>query len=168
MISAMVERHHPARHSPGRLTSGDVLQMRIFILFLLSSVSAFAADTGFRAVSSSTTNDAGAILITDTFTRDGQTNLVRVTKIQEGSVVFRSQKFCHNGDPVAWFSFRDGSESFSTVPNSPYKVSVDFLPSKEVRCVIIFGRDFIDGFYPTNGVFYPAPDSDVKIEDVKR
>lgn len=142
--------------------------MRILLVFLLSCVSAFGADTGVRVISTVTTNKAGAVLTTDTFTRGGQTNLVRVTKVQSGAVVFRSQQFCHNGEPVARFSFRDGAQSFSTVPNSPYRVVVEFLRSEDVRCVVIFGRGFIDGFYPTNGVYYPAPDSDLEMQDYRR
>jgi hypothetical protein len=128
-----------------------------------------ATDTGVQVSSSATTNaDTGAILTTETFTRGGNTNLVRVTKVQTGSIVFRLHRFCHNGEPVALFSFRDGVQSFSTVPKSPYQVVVDFLPSKEVRCVMIFGRNFIDGFYPTNGVYYPAPDSDLEIKNYNK
>ena len=133
-----------------------------------SSVSAFVADIGVLAVSTVTTNELGAILTTDTFTRGGQTNLIRVTKVQDGAVVFRSQQFCHDGQPAALFTFRDGFESFHTVPNTPYHVDLEFSPSKEVRCVIVRGRDFIDGFYPTNGVFYPAPNSDLEKKDYKR
>lgn len=130
-----------------------------------SSVSKFAADMGVCAVSTVSTNESGAILTKDTFTRGGQTNLIRVTKVQDGAVVFRSQQFCHDGQPAALFTFRDGFESFHTVPNTPYHVDLEFLPSKQVRCVIVRGRDFIDGFYPTNGVFYPVPNSDLEMKD---
>lgn len=141
----------------------------IIIIVFLSCVSLAVADTGIQFFSFATTNaETGAVLTTETFTRGGQTNLVRVTKTQNGTVVFQSQQFCHHGEPVAWFSFRDGIQSFSTKPNTPYSVELEFLPSKDVRCAIIWGRDFIDGFYPTNGIYYPVPDADLEFKDFKR
>lgn len=127
-----------------------------------------AADTSLLMLASVTTNAAtGAVLTTETYTRGGQTNLIRVTKTEGDTVVFRSQKFCHNGKPIAWFSFSNGTDSFSTVPRTPEQVVIDYQPSKEVRCVMIFGKDFIDGFYPTNGVYYPAPNSDLEFKNYK-
>lgn len=143
--------------------------MKTFIIFLLSCVSAFAADAGIHVSSSAITNaETGAILTTDTFTRGGQTNLVRLTKVLGGKVVWRNQRFCHHGELVASFSFRDGDQWFSTAPKSPYQVVLTFLPSNEVKSVMIFGPGFIDGFYPTNGVYYPVPDADLEFHDFKR
>lgn len=142
--------------------------MRTFIFLILFCASLTAADAAVQVSSSVSTNtETGAVSTTETFTRDGQTNLVRFTKSMRGVVVFRTQRFCHNGEQVALFTFRDGIESFHTLPGKPYEVDVEFLPSREVRCVMIQGRGVIDGFYPTNGVFYPAPDSDLEMRDVK-
>jgi len=142
--------------------------MKIFIILFLSCALLAAADTNGWVCSSVSTNAGfGTVLTRETFARGGQTNLIRIIKVQSGHVIFRSQQFCHNGKPVAMFSFRDGVQSFSTEPNVPYRVDVEFLPTKDVKCVIILGRDFIDGFYPTNGIYYPAPDSDLKMEDFK-
>lgn len=144
-------------------------RMRAIILLILSSASLVAADTSVQVFSSMSTNsETGAILTTETFTRSGQTNLIRITKSQRGVAVFRTQRFCHKGEPVALFTFREGIESFHTVPNTPYHVDLEFLPSKEVRCLMIQGRGFLDAFYPTNGVYYPAPDSDLETKPVKQ
>jgi len=112
--------------------------------------------------STATTNEAGAILITDTFMRGEQTNLVRITKSEGGLVVFRSHQFCHNGEPVALFTWRDGVQHFHTYPGTQYSADIEYLPSKEIRCVILMGRGYLDGFYYTNGIYYPAPDSDLR------
>lgn len=136
--------------------------MRTFILLVLSSLSAFGGDTGIRSFSAVTTNSAGTVYIEDIFTRGGQTNLVRLTKVEAGVVTHRIQKFYHHGDLVAVISGLSDSNSFSSEPRLPYRVDLEFLPSKDVRCLIIFGPGFIDGFYPTNGIYYPAPDSDLK------
>lgn len=138
--------------------------LRAIILLMLSCASLVAADTGVRSFSSVSTNsETGAVLMTETFTRGGQTNLIRFTKNLRGEVVYRTQKFCHRGEMVALFTFREGIESFHTLPNTPYHVDVEFLPSKDVRCLMIQGRGYLDAFYPTNGVYYPAPDSDLDI-----
>lgn len=129
-------------------------------------------NTGVQCVSTFTTNSTGAIVTTDAFTRNGQTNLIRVTKLKSGVVVFQRQTFCHNGVPVAYFVDVKGIQSFGTVTNAPYEIHVDFLQNKEIRAVWIYGSDdlthesFIDGWYPTNGVYYPAPDSDLECKDV--
>ena len=53
--------------------------MKTFIILILSCVSVAASDTGIRVFSAVSTNaDSGAIYTEESFTRDGQTNLVRV------------------------------------------------------------------------------------------
>ena len=147
---------------------GFITDMRNIILLILLSTSLAAADTGVQVYSSVSTNsETGAVLTTETFTRSGQTNLVRVTKSQRGVAVFRNQRFCHNGELAALFTFQEGVQSFHTFPSTSYYVDLEFLPSNEVRCLMIQGKGFIDGFYPTNGVYYPAPDSDLKMHSVK-
>lgn len=141
--------------------------MRVFVILVLC-ISQVAVDADVGVFSSSTTNaETGAILTTDIFTRDGQTNLIRVAKIEKGVVVQRRQRFYHNSEPIAFFSMNGGIESFSTLPKIPFQVSVEFSPSKDIRCLIIWGSNFMDGFYNTNGVFYPAPDSDLEFHGVK-
>ena len=140
-----------------------------------------ALNAGIHVVSTVSTNGMGtnmAVVTTEAFTRNGQTNLIRVTKVQRGMVVFRRQTFCHNGQPIAYFNFvkvhfeRD-IQSFTTITNSPYQLHIDYgyLHPTRIRCVWIDGTDktsggyFIDGWYPTNGVYYPAPDSDLECKD---
>jgi hypothetical protein len=90
-----------------------------------------------------------------------------MTKMQGGVVVSRLQRFYHAGEIVAVVSGLPDSISFSTKAGTAYEVGLDFSPSKDVRCLRISGRGFIDGFYPTNGVYYPAPNSDLEIRDLK-
>jgi hypothetical protein len=145
-----------------------VYTMRVFIILVLWCVSAVAAETGIQVSSTVSTNaETGAILTSETFTRRGQTNLIRITKTVGGIVVFRSHQFCHHGEPVALFTWRDGEQHFHTYPGTPYSADVEFLPSKDVRCVILMGKDWFDGFYCTNMVYYPAPDSDIEMKDLK-
>jgi hypothetical protein len=148
--------------------------MKIIIILFFSCLSVVASDTGVQVASTSTTNaETGAILTQEIFTRDGQTNLIRMTKIQGGVVVNRFQRFYHDGELVAVFAGWPETTSFTTkAGGTPYTVSLDFLPSKDVKFLWIYGRDangkaFQDAFYPTNGIYYPAPNSDLENRDLK-
>ncbi|HTR41230.1 MAG TPA: hypothetical protein VMH87_06405 [Pseudomonadales bacterium] len=142
--------------------------MKAFILLLVSCLSVAAADTGVRLFTSTSTDAAtGAFVTTETYARDGQTDLVRITKSQNGAVIYRSHGFYHAEKLVALFSWEPDSSTFNVVAATPYYVGLRFTPSHEIRSLTIRGNDFMDGFYTTNGVFYPAPDSDVQIKPVK-
>jgi len=142
--------------------------MKTLIILALSCISGIAQEIGIQSVSSVATNaESGDIRVTDTFTRGGQTNLIRITVSKGSAVVFRFHQFCHHGEPVASFSWRDGLQSFHTYPGTPYSANLEFSPSKDVRCVMLQGRGWFDGFYNTNGIYYPAPDSDLEMKDLK-
>jgi hypothetical protein len=53
------------------------------------------------------------------------------------------------------------------VPQTSYYVGLEFLPSKDIRSVTIRGNDFVDGFYTTNGFFYPVPGAELKMTPAK-
>ncbi len=132
-------------------------------------VSALAADTGVRVVSTvTTTNSLGIYKTTETFTRGGQTNLVRMTGSQGGVVVHLSHHFYHHGDLVAIIVGTPNPVRFEPQPGLPYQLDLEIWPSKEVRCLHVNGKDFNERFDATNGVFHPAPDSDLGIKDHKK
>ncbi|HEV2693112.1 MAG TPA: hypothetical protein VG347_09485 [Verrucomicrobiae bacterium] len=142
--------------------------MKALIILMLACFSAAAVDIGIQSFSSATTNsEPDTILTTDIYTRGGQTNLIRVTKSKHGTVVFRSHQFLHHGEPVSLFTWRNNVLHYHTYQNTSYYADLEFTPSKDVRCVILMGHGCLDGFYCTNGIFYPAPDSDLEMKDVK-
>jgi hypothetical protein len=146
--------------------------MRTFIVLILSCVSVSAADAGVRVASTVSTNaETGAIYTTETFTRDGQTNLVRVTKTVDAKVAVRIQKFYHDGEFVAVFTYwaHPDSESFTTVESSSYSVGLDFSATRDIERLIISRKkgSVLDGFSCTNGIFYPVSDSDLQPHDLK-
>jgi hypothetical protein len=148
--------------------------MRPFIILLLSSVASLAADTGVRMTSALSTNaEIGVVHLEETFTRDGQTNLVRKTSLKDGVVTGRVQRFYHDGEFVAVHLLvtkpaHMARESFSTTESS-CAVSVDFSPTKEIESVIITRKrgNVLDGFTATNGVFYPISNAELEIRPVK-
>jgi hypothetical protein len=124
------------------------------------TLSALPADTGVQLVSAvTTTNRMGGVYTEETFTRGGKTNLVRQTLIRDGVVVTRVHEFYHHGDLVAVIQGNPNPVRFDPKPGLPYQLGLDFAPSKE--SLHINGKDFNEAFYATNGVFYPAPDSDL-------
>jgi hypothetical protein len=149
-----------------------VPRMRAFIILLLSCAWAAAADTGVQATSTVNTNaETGAVYTTETFTRGGQTILVRVTKTVDGTVAVRQQKFYHDGEQLAVFMYwaQTKSESFTTTESSSCSVGLDFSATRDIERLIISRKkgSVLDGFSFTNGIFYPVSDSDLQPYDVK-
>jgi len=146
--------------------------MRAFIVLLLSCISVLAADTTVQKASTVSTNaETGAVYATDTFTRTGQTNLVCVTKLVDGKVAVRTQRFYHDGEQVAVFMYwaETKSEAFTTRESSSYSVGLDFSATGGIERLIITRRkgSVMDGFSFTNGIFYPMKDWDLQPHDLK-
>lgn len=133
--------------------------MKTIVALILSCASVFAADTnGVRVVSTVKTNvQAGSVTTTEVYTRNGQTNLVRSTRMKDGVVQIRVHRFYHGGSLVGDYVAMKDSSGFTTEAGCPYSVAVEFRPSKEVRSVV-FGTNGVtlDAFMATNGVFSPA------------
>ena len=123
------------------------------------TLSALAADTGVRLDSTATTTNSFGQVTKETFTRGGQTNLVRRTLLVGGVAVTRTHEFYHHGDLVAVIQGSPNPGNLDVPAGLPYQLSFGFSPSRKL--LHINGRDFNDAFYATNGVFYPAPDSDL-------
>jgi len=133
----------------------------------LVTLAALATDTGVQLVSTvTTTNSIGSEFTKETFTRSGQTNLVRQTLLKAGVVVSRVHEFYHHGNLVAVIQGNPDPVRFDPKPGLPYQLGLNFGPSKQ--SLHINGKDFNEAFYCTNGVFYPAPDSDLGIRDSQR
>jgi hypothetical protein len=136
--------------------------MRTFIVLILSCASVLGADTGIRVVTTVTTNaETSSIYTRDVFTRDGQTNLVRTTKTKGGMLAGRIQRFYHDGVLVGDYETFGDTSGFSTEAGSPYAVTFEFWPSKDVRSAVIGTKDgvILDAFTCTNGIFCPDESS---------
>ena len=131
--------------------------MRTLIALVFSCASVLGADIGIHVVTTIKTNKLGGVSTKDVFTRDGQTNLVRIMGTESGVVQMRLQKFYFNGLLVGDFVTMPESSGFSTCEGSPYAVTFEFGRSNEVKSAV-FGTNgvVLDAFMATNGVFYPA------------
>lgn len=134
--------------------------MKTFLIFLLSCASVLGAETDIALFSVARTNaENAAVHVKDMFTRDGQTNLIRETKIASGKVS-RTYRFYHGGQNVGnYLAFPEG-DAFKAVFNTeagPYCMSLKFGPSGEVLSARIGDKagSLLDEFSYTNGVFSP-------------
>jgi len=137
--------------------------MKTFFIWYLSCASVFGADAGIRVVTTSTTNVANASVIytQDVFTRDGQTNLIRITDSKAGAVQIQIHHFYCGGQSIGYFASSPSSSGFFTKPGSTYSVSFEFGPSKDVKSAVIGTKDgvVVDAFTCTNGIFVPVENS---------
>ena len=131
--------------------------MRILFILILSCTSLFAGDQGVRVVTTAVTN---AVFITtkEVFTREGQTNLVRQTTTQAGTVTAKIQSFYHDGSQLATFLVVTPHYSqFFTKPDSSYLIGLDFSPSNQINYLTFCSNKYsvVEAFSCTNGNFYP-------------
>jgi hypothetical protein len=140
--------------------------MSALIALILSCASVFAGATNdIRIVSTTKTNvQTGSVTITDVYTRNGQTNLVRDTKTKAGALQIRVHRFYHAGSLVGDFVAMPDSSGLTIEAGSPYGVSFEFGPSRELKSAVIGTKDgeILDAFACTNGVFYPDESSRIR------
>jgi hypothetical protein len=129
------------------------------MLVLAFSPTAFAGDIGIAVVDVLQTNaQTGRVYGKKVFTRNGQTNLIQITKGEAAASTSRIYHFYHEGRLVA--NFISGPTPSSSIFNTeagPYCVSVRFGPFGEIQSARIGDRDgvLLDEFTYTNGVFSP-------------
>ena len=131
--------------------------MKTLILLILVCGPVFGADTGIQVVTTAKTNaETASIYSRDVFTRNGQTNLVRTTKTKSGKLQIRIQTFYHEGMLIGDYVVMTDSSGFTTEAGTPYSVSFEFWPSKEIGT-----KDgvVLDAFTCTNGLFFPTDSS---------
>jgi len=147
-------RKNPFRYSNCWSISDAV---RAFIVFLLLYASAVATDGAIQVFTTTKTN-AESISTKDIYTRDGQTNLVRTSKITSGKLQVRIQKFYYSGVHIGDYTATEYSSGFITEPGIPYSVCFEFGSSKELKSAVIGSKDgvILDTFDCTNGLLYPA------------
>ncbi|MGD0536779.1 MAG: hypothetical protein ABSC03_03935 [Verrucomicrobiota bacterium] len=136
--------------------------MKRLLALVLSSAAVLATDTGIQVVSTVRTNKSGTLDTSDVFTREGQTNLVRFISAKPEAM--QMHRFYYRGLLVGEFVAAPKSSGFTTEAGSPYSVSCEFGPSREVKSVMIGTKEgvILDAFMATNGVFYPADISTIQ------
>ena len=126
------------------------------IIFLLSCASVLASEGDIRVFSIDHTNAEHEIYAKDEFTRDGQTNLIRVFQARPGD--WRKVcRFYHAGRLVGNFVFWPGQALFNSEAGV-YCMSLKYGPAGEILSAQIGDSEgvLLDEFVFTNGTFSPV------------
>ncbi len=160
----------PCAHSVPWLTSrvgGSFLGhvhafMKTIFAYVLTCLSVVAAGTNdVQVVTTTDTNAQPGVLITvDTYTRGGQTNLIRVARTRAGEFVDRQQTFYHDGSRLGGLlTYPHGSSFLSTVGAPCFLTvnSIDCDGSNNLFSAFVINSNSVlaDAFTCTNGIFYP-------------
>jgi hypothetical protein len=135
----------------------------LFALGLLCST-VFGSDTDIQVVSAVRTNESGSIYTKETFTRAGQTNLIRNTCTKSGVLQIRIHRFYQNGSLVGYMTASPDISSTTSEAGSPYALDFEYGPSNQLKYVILVGKDGLvrDMFNCTNGVLFPIESSELR------
>jgi hypothetical protein len=133
--------------------------MKTIVAYILSCLSVVAAGTNDVQVFTTTdTHTQPGILITlDTFTRGGQTNLLRDFRTKDGALTIRNHRFYHDGVQIGgYITYPTHSISYS-VAGAPYSMSFQYDAANQLRSALVTSNTTILESFPcTNGVFYSA------------
>jgi hypothetical protein len=130
--------------------------MKAIIAFLLCCASVLADEGDIRVFSVAHTNSADIVYAKDEFTRDGQTNLVRIFRMNRQDW-FRVCRFYHAGEVVGNYFVDQGKTIFNTEAGI-YCMGLSFGPAGEILSARIGNARgmLLDEFTFTNGTFSPV------------
>src|SRR4051812_1287530 len=131
--------------------------MKTTIAYILTCMSVIAAGTNdVQVFTTFNTNTQPGILITlDTFTRAGQTNLLRDTRTKGGTLTLRNHTFYHDGLQIGgYIAYPTRSFSYSAA-GAPYSMSFQYDASNQLQSALVSTNSIIlEAFVCTNGIFY--------------
>ncbi len=98
----------------------------------------------------------GELITLEDFTRNGQTNLARITVTRDGVVQHRGHNFYHRGVLVGRYIWGSGHTIINTGTGTPYSLTLVLNESNQPFAATIQSTNrSLDLFLCTNGVFYP-------------
>lgn len=133
--------------------------MKAIIGCLLCCLSVFAADTNEIRVFTKTVgkDGAGNLITSEEFTRNGQTNLIRIIGVKDGVTNSIAHNFYHQGVYLGRYSRGSGYTFINTAVGAPYVLAFVLDSSNQVRAASVMATNYVilDSFTCTNGIFYP-------------
>jgi hypothetical protein len=139
---------------------GSYLETSLLIL-ILSYVTSLAGDNDIRVFAGGRDSTSGGSVITETYVRSGETNLIRQTVFLPPEPLVVYYRFFHAGEFLGSFSTSTNSSGWVSEPGSQYMLSFSWGPSNDLLGVVIGdkGGAVVDAFSCTNGVIFPIPTS---------
>lgn len=130
-------------------------------LALLTASFAFAGE-----IEHSIRSVTNGVRVTDweTYTRNGSTNLLRETDLRRGLVAARVHRVYYGGQEAADILWMTNGYFVLVETGQTVQVSTSFYPDGDLNRVTLSSEDgrVLDLFAATNGVLYPAKDSEIK------
>ncbi len=144
--------------------------MKTIIVFLLSYLSAFAGDTNEIHVGTRTDTkiSPGHLVTYEEFTRNGQTNLVRVTLTKDGVTNSITHNFYHHGAFLGRYSKVGAFTLVSSAADAPCALAFVWDATNQIRSASVTTNYVtLDLFTFTNGIFYPVASSEIEESNKK-
>lgn len=140
--------------------------MKAILGSLLCCLPSLAADTtDIRVFTRTDAKVSPGYLVTyEEFTRNGQTNLLRVTTVKDGVTNSIAHNFYHQGTYLGRYSQGGGFTFVNSAPGVPYVLSFVWDSSNQIRTASVTTSNYVilDSFNCTNGIFYPAASSAIE------
>jgi hypothetical protein len=142
--------------------------MKALVSYLLCCLSVFAAGTNeIQVVTRTDTKVTPGYLVTyDTFTRGGQTNLLRITTAKDGVTNNVAHIFLHKGARLGTYSHSQslGNTFINSEAGAPYRLSFVLGSSNQVMAASVATTNYVivDSFTYTNGTFNPVSSSAIE------
>jgi hypothetical protein len=146
--------------------------MKALVVYLLCCLSVFAAGTNeIQVVTRTDTKVSPGYLVRyDTFTRSGQTNLLRITTTKDGVTNNVIHTFVHQGARLGSYSQSQslGNTFINSEAEAPCRLAFILGSSNQVLAASVTTTNYVilDSFTYTNGLFYPVASS--QIEETNR
>jgi hypothetical protein len=139
--------------------------MKLILAFAMLAASlAFAGE-----IEHSVRSVTNGFRVTDweTYTRSGSTNLLRETDIRNGLALCRVHRVLYGGQLAASILRMTNGYTVLVENGLPFQVDTMFKPDGALDRVTLMKEngDILDCFTATNGVLYPAQDSEIRAMD---
>jgi hypothetical protein len=137
--------------------------MKAILGCLLCSLLNSGADTNeIRVVTRTNAQVSPGYLVTyEEFTRNGQTNLIRITSAKDGVTNSIAHNFYYLGAYLGRYSQGGGYTFVNTAARAPCAISFVWDSSNQIRHASVTTTNYVtlDSFTCTNGIFYPVASS---------
>jgi hypothetical protein len=136
--------------------------MRLVLALALLTAGMAFADEIERTTRSVTNGDH--VIDLETFTRNGSTNLIRETKVQDGLTVGRVQRIRYGGQQAVGILWLTNSCTVLVETGLSFRVDTTFGPDGNLGSVMLSTEDgeLLDWFNATNGLLYPVKRYEIK------
>jgi len=135
--------------------------MRNLYTFILSCISLLAGGQDVQVMTFAKTNHS-VVYTSETFAREGHTNLVCQITTVGGVVTRKVQTFYQDGSKIATYLLVQSPPTymsqFFTEPNAHYSAALEFSPSNQINFLVISSNvtSVVDAFTCTNENFCPV------------